>query len=532
MLEEAYFYLKSNGRNIQTKGLNTCLLGYKLDTGKEKQDGIFAEWSWDGSKLVVHNDRYGFRPLYYCYHNQELYLSPSIKIMFALGAPHDFDYEALSVFLRLGFFVGDDTPFKHIKILPPDADFRYEDEKLMVSGNYAFRKPIKISEDDAIDQYIALFRQSMKRRLSTHPFMMSLSGGRDSRHILFELNHLNCLPEYAVTLRPYPPYYDEDIRIANMLCQALGVKHMTLEHKNSFFTDELRALEATNYCSDEHAWFMVLADYFKGRTSVAYDGIAGDVFSAGDFLRQDVFDLYREGKYSELCKELLNCWNWMRPQEGAYAWMLNENVFKRISLEAAHSRIIHELKQHACGHNPLTSFYFWNRTRRKIALMSYAVNAGVDTVYSPFLDYDLYDFLAALPYDLIKDHTFHTKTIQRAYPQYTHLPYENNDSRKISVFEHQRRYVQEMSRHFLKSFFNYHSLLKSKYLAPRMVVALLNKDYCGSMEWLKPTIITYLMQLEKLKILANKNSKTISLQTIENEIMGGTMEKAWCLWSP
>lgn len=30
-----------------------------------KSDGIFAEWLWDGTELVVKNDRYGLYPLYY-----------------------------------------------------------------------------------------------------------------------------------------------------------------------------------------------------------------------------------------------------------------------------------------------------------------------------------------------------------------------------------------------------------------------------------------------------------------------------------
>ena len=189
--------------------------------------------------------------------------------MLALGAPKDLDYDALAVFLRIGLFIGDDTPFKHIKSLPPDVSFFWGIGNLTIVGNYPVSKPVDISEDNAIDQFIALFRQSMQRRLSAdEKFILPLSGGKDSRHILLELDHLGCRPESTITLRPYPPYYDEDIRVAGMVSEALGIDHTALERKNSYFVDELRALEITSYVSDEHAWFLALADHLKNKTKI------------------------------------------------------------------------------------------------------------------------------------------------------------------------------------------------------------------------------------------------------------------------
>src|SRR3989338_9822448 len=112
--DQPYFYARYGHDQIETKGGNSHCFGHKIDRGPgAKPDGVFAEWSWDGNQLTVTNDRYGLFPLYYCCADNEIYLSTSIRQMLALGAPKDLDYDALAVFLRIGLFIGDDTPFKH-----------------------------------------------------------------------------------------------------------------------------------------------------------------------------------------------------------------------------------------------------------------------------------------------------------------------------------------------------------------------------------------------------------------------------------
>ena len=300
------FYARYAHDQIETKGVNSHSFGHKIDREPgTKPDGVFAEWSWDGDKLTVTNDRYGLLPLYYCSVDNEIYLSTSIRQMLVFGAPNDLDHDALAVFLRVGLFIGNDTPFEHIKILPPNASFTWAKGKLTVSANYPPSKPIDISEDDAIDKFIQLFRRSIQRRLPTDgKFILPLSGGKDSRHILLELHHLGFAPECTITLRPYPPYYDEDIRIARILSETLHITHIALERKNSYLVDELRALEITSYGSDEHAWFLALADYIKDKTKVLYDGIAGDMLSgaSGHLRTSGVPEAFHTKNNTEMCK--------------------------------------------------------------------------------------------------------------------------------------------------------------------------------------------------------------------------------------
>lgn len=69
--------------------------------------------------LRVQNDRYGFYPLYYFIRPGEVCVSPSLVQLLSEGAPTAPDVAALAVFLRVGWFIGEDTPFQHIRAFPP-----------------------------------------------------------------------------------------------------------------------------------------------------------------------------------------------------------------------------------------------------------------------------------------------------------------------------------------------------------------------------------------------------------------------------
>lgn len=63
---------------------------------------------------------------------------------------------------------------------------------------------------------------------------------------------------------------------------------------------ELEKNERTNYCADKHARYLSLAHHLGRHFDTVYDGIGGDILSAGLFLDQQGFTLMRLGK-SALC---------------------------------------------------------------------------------------------------------------------------------------------------------------------------------------------------------------------------------------
>src|SRR6185503_4847645 len=126
----------------------------------------------------------------------------------------------------LGFFLGDDTPFRSIRTLPAGGTLIWEDGEVSLSGGYRFVPPQRLSRDAAIDGFVELFREAMRRRPPAgDEVVVPLSGGRDSRHILFELCESGRRPTYTVTIPRYPPRASEDERLAPLIARELGVRH-------------------------------------------------------------------------------------------------------------------------------------------------------------------------------------------------------------------------------------------------------------------------------------------------------------------
>src|SRR5206468_4280691 len=121
----------------------------------------------------------------------------------------ELDYNALNVFFRIGTFIGTDTPFREVKVDPPD--YAWATSRALVCA----------SRDTVIDQYIHLFRQAMARCISpAQDTSIGLSGGRDSRHILLELCSTGRAPQYCWTVDT--PHKPDEAAVAAQLCKRLG----------------------------------------------------------------------------------------------------------------------------------------------------------------------------------------------------------------------------------------------------------------------------------------------------------------------
>jgi hypothetical protein len=90
------------------------------------KNGPSARWTWDGHILVVENDRHGVFPLFWHASPGTIAVSPSIDALLDSGVPATLDDTALAVFLRAGYFAGDDTPFASIRALPPAARLTWD----------------------------------------------------------------------------------------------------------------------------------------------------------------------------------------------------------------------------------------------------------------------------------------------------------------------------------------------------------------------------------------------------------------------
>jgi asparagine synthetase B (glutamine-hydrolysing) len=388
---------------LSATGTPACFAGHRVGS----DDGIYAGWTWDGAALRLEHDRYGMFPLFRWESGDRVVYSTDLLQLLELGAPRTFDFDALSIFLRLGFFVGDDTPFASIRAVTPPRPVA---------------APSQLSRPAAVDGYIDLLRQAIRRRLPTAPFVLPLSGGRDSRHLLYELIEAGYPPARCVTVRHFPPRGNDDVEIARRLCERLGLAHVVLDQPQDRIAVERRKNVRTHFCTEEHAQFLVMAEYQTAATRETFDGIAGDVLSQSGHADPALLSLFRGGDVHGVADFLLQGKGDV-VTDRALSRMVAPHLYAQLSRERAVARLAREIATHLDAVNPTASFYFWNRTRREIALAPYGLQREI-TTFAPYLDRDVFAFLYSLPPELTIDRTLHTEAIATAFPAYADIGYE------------------------------------------------------------------------------------------------------------
>jgi hypothetical protein len=256
-------------------------------------------------------------------------------------------------------------------------------------------------------------------------FTVPISGGRDSRHILLELAKQGVRPAFCPTVKYRPPATNEDTRIARLITERLGVRHVEVDKPDSFFRAGLKDVHLTNHCGGGHGWVLPVASALAGQVDALYDGLAGSVLSGGFMLTQQKLDLFRAHDFSTLAR----LWLEESRFEGKLAHVLAPELYRQIPLGLAVDRMAPELARHADTPNPVLSFVFWNRTRRCVASIPYAILHQVPRVHTPYLDHALFDLLFTLDSSVVDGNRLHDETIRRAYPDFADVPYEDKKAR-------------------------------------------------------------------------------------------------------
>jgi hypothetical protein len=431
-------------------GSPEVFLGRRIPSpGRGQDQGVFAEWSWDGRCLTVVNDRFGMYPLFYCAKPDSIWVSPSITNVLRGNSSRELDMPALAVFYRLGYCVGDDTPFRDIRCLAPDSTLTWRDGKTELRGEArpagGREAPAQACDfDDAVDRFRVLFAEAIARRLPDDgDFVIPISGGRDSRHILLELARQQRRPRLCVTVRYRPPTTGEDVRVARILTRRLGIDHLEIDRPPSFFHAALADIRLTNYCGGSHIWTLPVAARLSGRVRTLYDGLAGGNQAGGDGEEEDKTALYGQGQLSSLARAFL----FRDDRERVIERVLERRFGGAIGLDVAVERVREELENHVEAVNPLWSFLFWNRQRRGMGSIPYAIFRDIPVVHAPFLDHALHDFLSTVDRAWVVKKRLHDETIRRSYPEWADVPYEDKRIRP-TLGPSDRRYYPEARRQF------------------------------------------------------------------------------------
>ncbi|MCB1389029.1 MAG: hypothetical protein KDK12_07815 [Rhodobacteraceae bacterium] len=419
-----YLFIDGDGARTQVAGSPAAMVGHRMRVpGDARPRGLWGEWAWDGETLRAAVDPLGYFSLFVYRKGGQVGISPSILQLLAAGADPEIDPVAMAVFHRVGFFVGGDTPFRHISVLPPDGRLEWRAGSGAITGGPAAPRVQEVSREQAVEGFIELPRAAIRRFLKgwDGPIALPLSGGRDSRHILLEMAAQGRKPDTCLTFHHGGSILNAEVQAARAVAQRVGVRHTILGHPRYRLRDSLRGLLMTQLCADEHAQMMPMHDFLRGTGFAAVDGIGGDILTNPDDWAAGFMERARRGDYEGIARGMAEGHGGViaRPGHagGAGAWLSPD-------LEAAAiERIAAAVRAYDDAPDPYQAFWFWHRTRREISFVSTAVMGGAAMVFCPYLDPDFVDFGLSLPWSVTCDQKLHDDAIFRAYPAYADIPF-------------------------------------------------------------------------------------------------------------
>jgi asparagine synthase (glutamine-hydrolysing) len=194
--DEQQATLERRGHRLQGKGPAALVaLGYEVD-GPDFFAGLHGKfvaalWDTRHRQLVLVNDRFGMRPLYYAHLGERLLFASEIKALLCdrevSRRPH---VAGIAQFFTFGQLLGEDTFYESIRLLPPASCLIYDQAESQVTTCRYWRLEAQCPErgmnrQAALERIVTAFEKAMERCSGgSYRMGLSLSGGLDARTIL------------------------------------------------------------------------------------------------------------------------------------------------------------------------------------------------------------------------------------------------------------------------------------------------------------------------------------------------------------
>ena len=406
--------------------LAECLASYQMQGGSfvKELNGAFALFILDlrRGKLLIVNDRYGLRPVYYAESKNGFLFASEAKAIREHVPNKAINNKAIIEFCAFGEVLGDKTLFGDIKVLPPGSILTYacEERKLSIDTYWKAKyvPDYNQTEEEFVAQLVHSFTKAVNMRMDEgHHYGISLSGGLDSRAIVAAIAE-DKWPR--TTLFTFGPPNCSERAIAGRVAEKVGqeihtidiVPEMILEHAR----DEVYLSDGMDYVGV--SYIVPVHESITSLVDVVLDGFGLDLTLGGSYLSNEILTaneeqlprlLYqRARKMSDLqMKKLFR---------QSYHEMIEKDIY--ISFKAAL-----EKTWQAHPGNHCDCFFMENHVRRG-TLMGHVLLRTVIENAVPTYDYIFSDVIAKIPPEKRANHHLYRKFLVALSPTLARIPYD------------------------------------------------------------------------------------------------------------
>ncbi len=400
----------------------------------ERLRGMFAFAIWDDrhKKLLLVRDRLGVKPLVYALHKGRLAFASSVAALRAGGFAGEIDPQAMAEYLEFGYVTERRTIYEGVAKVPQAAIVEFSGGRLRQQTYWALPE---VSADqppsfeEAVEETERLFLQAVRRRLFADvPVGSLLSGGVDSSLVCWAIARYGGDITAFTVGTPGDPWDETPDAIETARKLGIGHRVLTAAAEQPDAVDEMVSAYGEPFACASALGMLKLSRAMKGSVTVMLTGDGGD----------DVFLGYPEHRHLWMAQQLAG----RLPASSSSLWLAARGAVPQVGLLR---RGVHFLDYSTGGLGALTAtregwpeyvadglpgerlrgaeigarqipwspdaarrvlseflaFDYKTRfvgeylTKVDGASMHFALEAR-----SPFLDQDLWEFAATLPYPL------------------------------------------------------------------------------------------------------------------------------------
>lgn len=377
----------------------------------------FSICDYDKGEIAIYTDQAGTKPVYYAIQNESFYFAGDYSTLNAiLPKDGDIDPEAVYDILTFGYLLGNKTPNKAIKCMPPASCLTWNvDTKELKISSYFTIPSIKEFADysQTSKQLEELFINAVDRSFRAGRSLFTISGGLDSRAVLaaaLRLGHsrLECLSFGEPT--------SLDIKLALQVAQKTHSEIILTSLGNGdYLADTFSQACHFNggmvYYSGSAHMLYALSKLDTSKWDIVQTGMSGDMLM-GSFLYKSELNEPANDKIL-VSKRIIG-------RLGQMTWIDNLVADKKMAYSLVNESVINSIKEIKPGTSMSQALENWNLENRQQRGMfnGFRMIENFAEFSSPFFDTDFYKFAMGIPHQHRQGEKIYIDMLSRLLPDY------------------------------------------------------------------------------------------------------------------
>jgi len=388
---------------------------------------ILALWDFGKKRLTIVNDRFGLRPLYYCWQDNTFIFASEMKsILSNPEVKKEIDLEGMAQFFSLNFIMEDRTPLKQVKTLEPASILTFENKKVNKETYWTLslqESQKGFNRKEALDRAHFLVKQAVKRQIKDEiPKILSLSGGLDSRTIIGAVAQLGYkIPTFTFGIPECP-----DQKLAKNIADACGVDNRFFELSPDYLIMWAKKgvwlTEGMSNCVNFHG--IEFTPEIRKNAQIVLNGYGGgELFGFLSLLTARLLFQKNSSHWIDWSFNRIN--NPFPLSEQKKLFQKEYHLQIRESAFQSFEKLINDTP----ADSPFNKFYYFKFSVQAPKSFLYGLLQDNNLVEyrAPFCDYDLVDFVSTIPSREKVLAVFHRRLLTEKFPPLGAIAYQRTD---------------------------------------------------------------------------------------------------------